>query len=139
MDVGTLVYLSTIIQSNFEASPARVRLTCWQSQGSEVSHRREVARRAGADLVAFIRQYPGRMDSMLLTDGPADASRHAPLFGKGDTPWKEILSSAETTGGVRFYLLNHGSTGWPPLEAARRDLEQYKQFRAQMSSNIPIR
>lgn len=90
-----------------------------------------VARRAGADLVAFIHEYPGRIDSLLLTDGPADASRHAPLFGKGDTPWKDIFAAAETAGGVQFYLLNHGAAEWPPLETARRDLEQYRLFREQ--------
>jgi len=92
-----------------------------------------VARRAGADLGAFIRAYRGRLDSLLLTDGPADANRRAPLFGKGDTPWKEILGAAESLGGVRFYLMNHGPAEWPPLEAAKRDLEQYKLVRSQLA------
>jgi sugar phosphate isomerase/epimerase len=85
-----------------------------------------VARRAGADLVAFCRQYAGRIDSLLLTDGPADANQHVPLLGKGDTPWAEILGAAETVGGVQFYLLTHGAAEWPPMETAKRDLEQYR-------------
>jgi len=48
-----------------------------------------VCRRAGSEPIAFMRRYPGRTDSLLLTDGPAGADRHAPLFGKGDSPWKE--------------------------------------------------
>src|SRR5262249_35736282 len=39
--------------------------------------------RAGADIVAFIRQYPGKCNSLLLTDGPNDAEGHVPALGKG--------------------------------------------------------
>jgi len=81
-----------------------------------------VCRRAGSEPIAFMRRYPGRTDSLLLTDGPAGADRHAPLFGKGDTPWKEIFEAAESAGGVRFYLVTHTAAAWSPLEIARRDL-----------------
>jgi len=85
-----------------------------------------VCRRAGADLVAFMKQYPGRTECLLLTDGPADANRHAPALGKGDTPWKDIFATAESVGGVKYYLLTHGTTELTPLETVKRDLEQYK-------------
>ena len=87
-----------------------------------------VCRRAGADPVAFMKQYPGRTECLLLTDGPADANRHAPLFGKGDIPWKEVFATAESTGGVRYYLLTHGATDLTPLETVRQDLAQYKSI-----------
>jgi hypothetical protein len=32
--------------------------------------------------------YPGKTESLLLTDGPADANRRAPPLGKGDTETK---------------------------------------------------
>lgn len=85
-----------------------------------------VAIRAGADVVAFIKQYPGRSDCLLLTDGPPDANRHAPAFGKGDTPWKDVFAAAEGVGGVKYYLLTHGATELTPLDTVKRDLEQYK-------------
>jgi sugar phosphate isomerase/epimerase len=85
-----------------------------------------VATRAGGDVVAFIRQYPGKTDSLLLTDGPADAGGHAPPLGKGDTPWKDVFAAAEGVGGVKYYLLTHGATELTPLETVKRDLEQYK-------------
>src|SRR5215469_2451431 len=85
-----------------------------------------VCRRAGSDPVAFMNQYPGKTECLLLTDGPADANRHAPLFGKGDTPWKDVFAAAEGVGGVKYYLLTHGATGLTPLETVRRDLEQYR-------------
>jgi sugar phosphate isomerase/epimerase len=85
-----------------------------------------VATRAGSDVVAFIRRYPGKSDCLLLTDGPSDANRHAPALGKGDTPWKNIFAAAESVGGVKYYLLTHGATELTPLETVKRDLEQYK-------------
>jgi sugar phosphate isomerase/epimerase len=85
-----------------------------------------VAIRAGSDVVAFIKQYPGKTDCLLLTDGPADANRHAPPLGKGDTPWKDVFAAAEGAGGVKYYLLTHGATELTPLETVKRDLEQYK-------------
>jgi sugar phosphate isomerase/epimerase len=85
-----------------------------------------VAIRAGSDVVAFIKQYPGKSDSLLLTDGPADSNRHAPALGKGDTPWKDVFAAAEGVGGVKYYLLTHGATELTPLDTVKRDLEQYK-------------
>src|SRR6266481_6287537 len=85
-----------------------------------------VCRRAGADPVEFMKQYPGKTECLLLTDGPPDAGRHAPALGKGDTPWKDVFKTAESVGGIKFYLLTHGATELTPLETVKRDLEQYK-------------
>ena len=85
-----------------------------------------VCRRAGSDPVAFMQQYPGKTESLLLTDGPADADRHAPALGKGDTPWKEVFAAAEGGGGVKYYLLTHGATALTPLETVKRDLDEYR-------------
>ena len=85
-----------------------------------------VATRAGSDVVAFIKQYPGKTVSLLLTDGPPDANRHAPIFGKGEIPWKAVFAAAESVGGVKYYLLTHGATEMTPLDTVKRDLDQYK-------------
>jgi sugar phosphate isomerase/epimerase len=87
-----------------------------------------VCRRAGADPVAFMKKYPGKTECLLLTDGPPDAGRHAPLLGKGDTPWKDIFATAESVGGVKYYLLTHGATEMTPMETIQKDLEQYKRI-----------
>jgi sugar phosphate isomerase/epimerase len=85
-----------------------------------------VCRRAGTDPVAFMKQYPGKTESLLLTDGPADAERHAPALGKGDIPWKDVFATAESVGGVKYYLITHGATELTPVETIKRDLAQYK-------------
>ena len=86
----------------------------------------QVCRRAGTDPVAFMKQYPGKTECLLLTEGPPDANRHAPAFGKGDTPWKDVFATAESVGGMKYYLLTHGATELTPLETVKRDLDQYK-------------
>jgi len=55
-----------------------------------------------------------------------DDNRHSPIFGKGDTPWKDVFATAEGVGGVKYYLLTHGATDLTPLDTVKRDLEQYK-------------
>jgi hypothetical protein len=88
-----------------------------------------VAVRAGSDIVAFIRQYPGKCNSLLLTDGPNDGEGHIPALGKGTLPWREIFDAAEGPGEIKFYLLTHGpniAPGTTRMEAIRRDLAQYK-------------
>jgi sugar phosphate isomerase/epimerase len=85
-----------------------------------------VCRQTDTDPVEFIKQYPGKTECLLLTDGPADANRHAPALGKGQVPWKDVFAAAESVGGVKYYLLTHGATELSPLETVKRDLEQYK-------------
>ncbi|HLX42487.1 MAG TPA: hypothetical protein VKR43_03595 [Bryobacteraceae bacterium] len=88
-----------------------------------------VAVRAGSDVAAFIRQYPGKCNSLLLTDGPTDSDGHIPALGKGTLPWKDIFDAAEGPGGIKFYLLTHGpniASGTTRMEAIKRDLAQYK-------------
>jgi len=83
-------------------------------------------RGAGADPVAFIKQYPGRINSLLLSDGPRDENRRVPLLGKGTTPWKEVFAAAEGEGGVQYYLLAQAGGGLPPMQAIQKEFEQYK-------------
>jgi hypothetical protein len=73
-----------------------------------------------------MKQYPGKTECLLLTEGPLDSNRHAPALGKGDTRWKEVFTTAESVGGVKYYLLTHGATELTPLETVKRDLEQYR-------------
>ena len=80
--------------------------------------------------MAFIKQYPGKTNSLLLTDGPPDENGHAPALGKGTISWNAVFAAAEGVGGVKFYLLTHGATELTPLETVKRDLEQYRIIHA---------
>lgn len=90
-----------------------------------------VAKRAGSDVAAFIRQYPGKCNSLLLTDGPNTADGYVPQLGKGDLPWKDIFDAAEGPGGIKFYLLTHSpniAPGTTRMDAIKADMAGYKMI-----------
>jgi sugar phosphate isomerase/epimerase len=83
---------------------------------------------SGTDPVAFIEQYPGRHHCVLCSEWPRNAQNHQPIFGKGGQPWKKIFAAAEGTGGVRFYLMQRETSDEPPIDAVRKDLENFRQL-----------
>jgi sugar phosphate isomerase/epimerase len=83
---------------------------------------------SGTDPVAFIEQYPKRIQSVLCSDWPNDASGHPPLVGKGTAPWKRIFAAAEGAGGIAFYLVQQEGSADPPLQAAQEDLTYFHQI-----------
>jgi sugar phosphate isomerase/epimerase len=85
-------------------------------------------RQSGTDPVAFIGQYPGRIQAVLCSDWPNDANHHPPLIGKGAAPWRRIFEAAENDGGVRFYLVQQEGSAEPPLEAVEKDLKNFRSL-----------
>lgn len=75
------------------------------------------------DPIAFIRQCPGRIQSLLVQDY------------KGQAHWKEIFSAAEEKGGLQFYLLQRTDglflvqrEGTDLLDFAQKDLQYFRQL-----------
>jgi sugar phosphate isomerase/epimerase len=85
-------------------------------------------RQSGTDPIAFIEQYAGRIQSVLCSDSPNDASGHPPLVGQGTAPWKRIFAAAEGAGGIAFYLIQQEGSADPPLTAAEKDLTYFRQI-----------
>lgn len=90
---------------------------------------------AGADPIAWIKANPGRIKSVHLKDWApgtrADEKGYRVLFGEGATPWKEILATVESVGGVEFYLLEQEGSRFPEFETAQRCLDSWKAMRKQ--------
>jgi sugar phosphate isomerase/epimerase len=83
--------------------------------------------KGGGDPVAFIKQCPGRIQTLLCQDF------------EGKARWKEILTSAESVGGLQFYLIQRTDglflvqrEGDDLLDFARKDLEYFRKLRAQV-------
>jgi sugar phosphate isomerase/epimerase len=81
--------------------------------------------KGGGDPVAFIRQCPGRIQSLLIQDYMNKAN------------WKEILPAAEKTGGLQFYLIQRTDglflverQGDDLLDHVKKDLAYFRQLRA---------
>jgi sugar phosphate isomerase/epimerase len=85
---------------------------------------------AGADPVAWVKANPGRIKSMHLKDwapgGPGDEKGYRVLFGEGVTPWKELMSAAESVGGVEYFLIEQEGSRFSEFETAKKCLENWK-------------
>jgi sugar phosphate isomerase/epimerase len=80
--------------------------------------------KAGGDPVAFIRQCPGRIQTLLIQD----------YMGRAN--WNQILPAAENRGGLQFYLIQRTDglflverQGDDLLDFAKNDLEYFRQLR----------
>ena len=85
------------------------------------------------EFVAWIKANPGRIRSVHLKDwtpGPKTEEKgYRVLFGEGVTPWKELITAAESVGGVELYLLEQEGSRFSQMETARRCLENFKGLR----------
>jgi len=85
---------------------------------------------AGADPVAWVKANPGRIKVMHLKDwAPAShpgEKGYRVLFGEGITPWKELIATAESVGGVEFFLIEQEGSRYSEFETAKRCLDNWK-------------
>ena len=86
---------------------------------------------AGLDILEYLKRYPGRATSLHLND-------HAPgkrgvLLGEGVVDWKKLFETAETVGGLEFYIIEQESypEGMSPMEAVERCLQNFRRLRGQ--------
>ncbi|MBC7842923.1 MAG: sugar phosphate isomerase/epimerase [Gemmatimonadaceae bacterium] len=89
--------------------------------------------KAGADPVAWINAHPGRIRSAHLKDWApgteAQEKSYRVLFGEGVSPWKQIVTALEATGGVEFYLMEQEGSRYSELETSSRCLASWKALR----------
>lgn len=82
---------------------------------------------AAADPVAWIRSNPGRIRSLHCKDWSPDSREgYRVLFGEGEADWKSIFESAESTGGVEYYLIEQEGSRFSELDTARKCLESFR-------------
>lgn len=90
---------------------------------------------AGTDPLAFIKANAGRIRTYHLKDWSDDPQRHyRVLLGEGIGPWKELLHLAETVGGLQHHLIEQEGSRFPPMETARRCLENLKRIQGQVAA-----
>jgi sugar phosphate isomerase/epimerase len=91
---------------------------------------------AGADPVAWIKANPGRIKSLHLKDwapGKDEEQKgYRVLFGEGVTPWREIITAAESVGGVEYYLMEQEGSRYAEFETAERCLATWKKLRGEV-------
>ena len=80
---------------------------------------------AGADPVAYLRKYPGRATTVHLSEYSADGKA---LVGDRWDGWPEVFAACETTGKTEWYIVEQETYPYPPLECARRCLENLRRM-----------
>jgi sugar phosphate isomerase/epimerase len=78
----------------------------------------------GADPVAVLKKYPGRVRSIHIKahGGGPDA-----VIGEDKVNWSEVLQFCETKGGTQWYVLEHESSK-DPLDAVTRSFAALKKL-----------
>ncbi|HSS98380.1 MAG TPA: sugar phosphate isomerase/epimerase family protein [Terriglobales bacterium] len=78
---------------------------------------------SGGDPVAWIKANPGRIHSIHCKDWSPDPDKgYKVLFGEGKADWKGIFATAESVGGVEYYLVEQEGSRYSELETAEKCL-----------------
>ena len=80
----------------------------------------------GADVIPLIRRYPGRAKTVHLKE--YSKTNDKALVGEGDVKWAELFQVCETVGGTQWYIVEQESYAFPPMECARKCLENVRKM-----------
>jgi sugar phosphate isomerase/epimerase len=84
------------------------------------------ARHAGADVVPYIRRYPGRAATVHLKEW-TDAAGGA-VLGEGKTDWPALFEACESAGGTQWYIVEQETYPVAPLDSVRRCIENLRKM-----------
>ena len=84
---------------------------------------------SGGDPVEYIKAHAGRITSMHIKDwSPEPGKAYAVILGDGSAKWDQIFTTAESLGGVQYYLIEQEACAHPEMEAAKLSLEAYRRL-----------
>jgi sugar phosphate isomerase/epimerase len=78
------------------------------------------------DVLAVMKRYPGRAITVHLKEH--SATNKEALIGEGDVKWKPFFRLCETIGGTKWYIVEQETYAYPPLECAKRCLNNLKKM-----------
>jgi sugar phosphate isomerase/epimerase len=84
------------------------------------------ARRGGADPVAVINKYKGRVISVHVKEyapGNEDAS-----LGEGVVNWKDVFRALESAGGTEWYIVEEEAKSCQGFECVQRSIERLREM-----------
>jgi len=75
-------------------------------------------------ILEIIKRYPGRAKTIHLKEYSRKNERA--LIGEGEVMWKELINLCETIGGTEWYIIEQETYAYPPLECAKRCINNLK-------------
>lgn len=76
------------------------------------------------EILEIIKRYPKRAVTVHLKE--YSSRNENALLGEGEMKWREFINLCETIGGTEWYIIEQESYPYPPLECAKRCLENLK-------------
>ncbi|MCD6465938.1 sugar phosphate isomerase/epimerase [Candidatus Bathyarchaeota archaeon] len=76
------------------------------------------------EVLNIIKRYPKRAITVHLKE--YSSKNENAILGEGEMKWKEFINLCETVGGTEWYIIEQESYPYPPLECAKRCLENLK-------------
>ena len=83
---------------------------------------------AGVSVLDLIRRNPGRTISMHVK--PFSKKNPDAYLGADELDWPAIMTAAESTGGIEWYIIEYEKEGVPPLESLKANLALFKKLRS---------
>jgi sugar phosphate isomerase/epimerase len=80
----------------------------------------------GGDPIPYVERYPGRATTVHLKE--YSATNDKALIGEGDVDWQRLFNLCETKGGTEWYIVEHETYAYPPLECVDRCLQAVRQM-----------
>jgi len=80
----------------------------------------------GADVLSFLRRYPGRSKTIHLKE--YSKTNPKALLGEGDVPWKEVFEFCMQSGGTKWYIVEQESYPVSPMQAVQRCRENLRKM-----------
>ena len=82
----------------------------------------------GVTVVDLIKRNAGRTISMHVK--PFSKKNPDAYLGADELNWPAIMTAAETTGGIEWYIIEYEKEGVPPLESLKANFESLKKLRS---------
>jgi sugar phosphate isomerase/epimerase len=80
----------------------------------------------GGDPIPYVERYPGRATTVHLKE--YSATNDKALVGEGDVEWQRLFQLCETIGGTEWYIVEHETYAYPPLECVDRCLQNLRKM-----------
>jgi sugar phosphate isomerase/epimerase len=80
----------------------------------------------GGNPIPYVERYPGRATTVHLKE--YSATNDKALIGEGDVNWQQLFQLCESIGGTKWYIVEHETYAYPPLECVDRCLQAVRKM-----------
>ncbi|HZS08697.1 MAG TPA: TIM barrel protein [Blastocatellia bacterium] len=83
---------------------------------------------SGVSVTDFLKRNKGRTVSMHVK--PFSHKNPDAFLGDDELDWQQIMTICETVGGIEWYIIEYEREAFPPLEALKANLDNFRRMRS---------